>query len=69
METEAAVVEADFFIKALEEERKKLLACQESQGVKSCMECEKTIGCQVRLTYVNAVYQSMNKGEGGGFEF
>ncbi len=54
---------------ALEEKLIELKECQEKHGVKSCMKCEKIIGCEIRNMYVNAVYESMNKGTGGGFEF
>ena len=46
-----------------------LLECQESRGVDSCMKCQKILECDIRKEYVNAVYESMNKGTGGGFEF
>jgi len=46
-----------------------LLECQESSGVDSCMKCQKILECDIRKEYVNAVYESMNKGTGGGFEF
>jgi len=46
-----------------------LHACQEKHQVKSCMGCEHFIGCEVRKTYVGAVYDSMSKGATGGFEF
>jgi len=46
-----------------------LLECQKTQGVDSCMKCQKILECDVRKEYVNAVYESMNKGTGGGFEF
>jgi len=46
-----------------------LLECQNTQGVDSCMKCQKILECDVRREYVNAVYESMNKGTGGGFEF
>ena len=54
---------------ALDEMLKKLKQCQEKHSVDSCMKCSKVIGCEVRKEYVNAVYESMNKGSGGGFEF
>jgi len=34
-----------------------------------CTQCEKLLLCELRDTYVKAVYDSMNKGTGGGFEF
>jgi hypothetical protein len=61
--------ELDEFEKRRSDELKKLLSCQEKMGINSCMKCEKIIGCEVRKSYVIAVYESMNKGQGGGFEF
>ncbi len=54
---------------ALEEALKELKACQKQKGLSSCLECKEVIGCKVRNSYVKAVYESMNKGKGGGFEF
>ena len=31
--------------------------------------CEKFFDCELRKKYVLTVYESMNKGSGGGFEF
>jgi hypothetical protein len=33
------------------------------------MKCEVLLSCELREAYVKAVYDSMNKGTGGGFEF
>ena len=55
-----------------EELERQLLILQECQSQKeldSCMKCAEILECEVRLNYVNAVYESMNKGTGGGFEF
>lgn len=43
--------------------------CQNEYKIDSCLKCKKIIGCEIRKTYINAVYQSMNKGASGGFEF
>lgn len=43
--------------------------CQKQQQVRSCLLCKKTDECELRDKYVHAVYSSMNKGAGGGFEF
>jgi len=53
----------------LEEQLARLKECQKEHGVSSCLGCEKLLGCEQRSAYVNAVYESMNKGQGGGFEF
>lgn len=44
-------------------------ACQEKHALASCSPCEKFFDCELRKKYVLAVYESMNKGSGGGFEF
>ncbi|WP_201353387.1 hypothetical protein [Hydrogenimonas urashimensis] len=54
---------------ARDEAKERLLACQKEHGVESCMKCEKILGCDIRSDYVKKVYESMSKGEGGGFEF
>jgi len=59
----------DRFELALEEKTKSLKACQSEQGYKSCLPCPKINECVLRDAYVHAVYESMNKGSGGGFEF
>ena len=61
--------EIDFFEQKLKEQKAILHDCQKQHKVKSCMQCKEVIGCPTRKSYVNAVYQSMNKGKGGGFEF
>lgn len=43
--------------------------CQKNKQLTSCNSCKEILDCKVRDTYVNAVYESMNKGTGGGFEF
>ena len=47
----------------------KLQACQKEHQVKSCSACEHYLACEVRSSYIGAVYDSMSKGETGGFEF
>jgi hypothetical protein len=54
---------------ALRQKKAELQACQQQQQVDSCMKCEKLLQCELRDAYVKAVYDSMNKGTGGGFEF
>lgn len=43
--------------------------CQKNKGHVSCMKCEQIIGCELRKQYVQVTYESMSKGEIGGFEF
>lgn len=49
--------------------KQSLEECQDSNGVQSCLKCSELIGCPVRTLYVRAVYESMSKGETGGFDF
>jgi hypothetical protein len=46
-----------------------LKACQEEKSFKSCSACSEFFECELRKKYVLSVYESMNKGAGGGFEF
>ncbi len=62
-------IEKDEWELKLDIKTKELKECQEKLGLKSCFDCEKLFDCQVRQEYVKAVYESMNKGSGGGFEF
>ena len=54
---------------ALEDKTKDLQVCQQEHGHKSCLPCDQLNSCPIRDAYVHAVYESMNKGQGGGFEF
>lgn len=63
------MAENEVFERQLDEAMKKLQACQKALHVKSCSKCEHYIGCEVRRAYVQSVYDSMSKGETGGFEF
>lgn len=53
----------------LEEQLKVLHSCQSDKGLNSCNPCDQFFGCELRKKYVKAVYESMSKGSGGGFEF
>ena len=46
-----------------------LKQCQINNNLDSCMKCEKLLDCEIRDKYIKIVYESMNKGSGGGFEF
>ena len=59
----------DSFEKELEAKKELLQACQKSKNVFTCSDCEKMFECDTRKSYVKAVYESMAKGHGGGFEF
>jgi len=54
---------------ALDKELEKLQACQRSKNLNSCFQCELVLKCEIKESYIRAVYESMNKGSGGGFEF
>ena len=54
---------------ALTHKKEALEACQKEQGVNSCLKCAKLLNCDIRDSYIKAVYESMSKGKGGGFEF
>ena len=60
---------SDPYIKKREEKTKELKMCQQKRNLKSCFECKELIGCTIRKAYVQAVYESMSKGQSGGFEF
>lgn len=53
----------------LEDKLKELKQCQENNNLDSCSNCNKFFECDLRKSYVVAVYESMNKGSAGGFEF
>lgn len=54
---------------ALTQKKIELEACQVQQNVSSCLKCDKLLECDIRDAYIKAVYDSMSKGKGGGFEF
>jgi hypothetical protein len=54
---------------SLKEKKTEIEACQKEKHLQSCLKCEQLLVCELRETYVKAVYESMNKGQGGGFEF
>ena len=54
---------------ALRLKTEELQKCQQEHQLQSCSKCEKFLECELRDAYVKAVYDSMNKGTGGGFEF
>jgi len=53
----------------LEVKISELKKCQENEHLPSCTPCPKFFDCELRKSYVSAVYESMNKGSTGGFEF
>lgn len=61
--------ELDKFELHLSEMIKKIQKCQEDKVLTSCSNCEHYFTCDLRTDYVKSVYNSMSKGETGGFEF
>ena len=59
----------DKYKEKLNQAKKDLINCQENLQLKSCFDCEKIFDCEIRKKYINAVYNSMSKGQSGGFEF
>lgn len=53
----------------LDESKEKVEECQKSKTLESCMQCDVLLECEIRKNYVKAVYESMSKGQVGGFEF
>ena len=68
MDNQETIVIDEWDIK-LDEKIVELKTCQESNSLKTCSDCNKFFECELRKKYVKAVYESMNKGAGGGFEF
>ena len=60
---------SDIYELKLEENTLTLQECQKNKNLDSCLKCEQTLECETRENYVKAVYESMNKGQGGDFEF
>ncbi len=61
--------EKDKFELHLDEMIVKVQACQEEKALESCSKCELFLECALREEYIKAVYNSMSKGDTGGFEF
>ena len=61
--------ETDIYTQALKLALDELKECQKSHFFDSCFRCSKLLECELRKKYVDKVYESMNKGHGGGFEF
>jgi hypothetical protein len=61
--------EKDKFELYLDEMIIKLQNCQKEKQHASCSACEAYLECSLRDEYIQAVYNSMSKGDTGGFEF
>lgn len=59
----------DAFEQRLQNNLAVLKECQKNKAIDSCLKCEKLLECSIRENYVKAVYESMNKGKNGSFEF
>ena len=59
----------DRFELHLDEMIVKVQSCQKAKELKSCSMCEFYLRCELRTDYVKSVYNSMSKGDTGGFEF
>ncbi|WP_294964338.1 hypothetical protein [Sulfurimonas sp.] len=62
-------IEKDKFELHLDEMIIKVQVCQKEKNLASCSICQMYMNCELRLDYVKSVYNSMSKGETGGFEF
>ena len=51
------------------QKQEELKTCQDAKHLSSCSQCMEILECTIRNNYVSAVYLSMNKGNGGSFEF
>ena len=60
---------SDIYEQDMQQKKALLQACQQEKTLTTCSDCEKMFECDTRKTYVKAVYESMAKGQGGGFEF
>ena len=69
MQTTTKEIELDKFEIHLDGMIKKVQLCQNEKNLKSCSLCELYLSCQLRDDYVKSVYNSMSKGDTGGFEF
>ena len=65
----ADAAQKDEFELELDRQREILQACQREKGLSSCFACDAMFECKTRKNYVDAVYSSMSKGDGGGFDF
>ena len=59
----------DIYVQDLLAKKELLQKCQQEKNLESCTACEHLFECETRKAYVKAVYESMAKGQGGGFEF
>ena len=60
---------SDIYEQELQNKKALVQECQTNKSLTTCSDCEKMFECDTRKTYVKAAYESMAKGQGGGFEF
>ncbi|MEA1891822.1 MAG: hypothetical protein U9N33_03825 [Campylobacterota bacterium] len=61
--------ELDKFELHLDEMVAKIQTCQKEKKLITCSSCNHYLDCELRTLYIKSVYNSMSKGETGGFEF
>ena len=66
---QATSLELDKFETHLRGMIDKLQECQNNKNLKTCSDCDQYFSCELRSDYVKSVYNSMSKGDTGGFEF
>lgn len=59
----------DIFEEKLAQATNELKKCQNKHNFESCMNCDKIFNCNIRKNYVNAVFNSMSKGQNTDFNF
>lgn len=69
MSDQNSSIQKDSYEIIFEDKLKLLKECQNSKNINSCMKCDKIFECDTRKNYVDATYQSMMKGQSGGFDF
>lgn len=62
-------MQENIYEEELDKKLDELKSCQSQNNVDSCLKCLKLIGCEIRKSYVDSVYNSMNNGKGGFFNF
>lgn len=62
-------IQIDSFSQHLSDEIRILQSCQQENNLHSCMPCDSFLSCQKRKDYVKAVYDNLNKGQDGAFDF
>lgn len=66
---ESGQIQIDSFAQRLNDKIKILQSCQQENNLNSCMPCDSFFSCQKRKDYVKAVYDNLNKGQDGAFDF